>query len=119
SSIPKTLSPPKEDKYILFALGFLLFETSIIFNQLEYLINSLTQSINLQCGQIKLILSNIIRFVVSGNLTESSDRFKDSTNQAKYLTRKMAVSGVEAMHTIDELFDKTAVCFIFLENLIS
>ncbi|CAF2185434.1 unnamed protein product [Rotaria magnacalcarata] len=101
SSIPKTLSPPKEDKYILFALGFLLFETSIIFNQLEYLINSLTQSINLQCGQIKLILSNIIRFVVSGNLTESSDRFKDSTNQAKYLTRKMAaITDIDIMAVV-------------------
>ncbi|CAF3335885.1 unnamed protein product [Rotaria socialis] len=54
-SIPKTLSPPTEDKYIL-------FETSIIFNQLEYLINSLTRPTNLQCEQIKLILRNIVRF---------------------------------------------------------
>ncbi|CAF3309367.1 unnamed protein product [Rotaria socialis] len=81
-SIPKTLSPPTEDKYIL-------FETSIIFNQLEYLINSLTRPTNLQCEQIKLILH--------------------STNQAKYLTRKMTASSVEAMNTIGELFDKTAI----------
>ncbi|CAM4926758.1 unnamed protein product [Rotaria socialis] len=65
-SIPKTLSPPTEDKYIL-------FETSIIFNQLEYLINSLTRPTNLQCEQIKLILRNIVRFFVAGNSTESSD----------------------------------------------
>ncbi|CAF4542860.1 unnamed protein product, partial [Rotaria magnacalcarata] len=47
-SIPKTLSPPKEDKYILFASGFLLSESSVIFNQLECLVNSLTQPTNIQ-----------------------------------------------------------------------
>ncbi|CAF3874121.1 unnamed protein product [Rotaria sp. Silwood1] len=35
--IPKQLSSLKEDKFFLFASGFLLSETSIIFNQLEYL----------------------------------------------------------------------------------
>ncbi|CAF4958403.1 unnamed protein product, partial [Rotaria sp. Silwood1] len=35
--IPKQLSSLKEDKFLLFASGFLLSETSIIFNQLEYL----------------------------------------------------------------------------------
>ncbi|CAF0960264.1 unnamed protein product [Rotaria sordida] len=107
-SIPKQLSPLKEDKFILFASGFLLSETSIIFNQLEYLVNSLTQPTNIQSEQIKFILSNSIRFIVAGNLIESSTRLKDSTNQAKYLTRKMTASSVEAMHSIDELFDKIA-----------
>ncbi|CAF2654721.1 unnamed protein product [Rotaria sp. Silwood2] len=107
-SIPKQLSSLKEDKFILFTSGFLLSETSIIFNQLEYLVNSLTQTTNIQSEQIKFILSNIIRFVVAGNLIESSNRLKESTNQAKYLTRKMTASSVEAMHSIDELFDKIA-----------
>jgi hypothetical protein len=68
-------------RYILFASGFLLSETSIIFNQLEYLVNSLTQPANIQSKQIKLILSNIIRVVVAGNLIENSNRLKDATNQ--------------------------------------
>jgi hypothetical protein len=68
-------------RYILFASGFLLSETSIIFNQLEYLVNSLTQPENIQSKQIKLILSNIIRVVVAGNLIENSNRLKDATNQ--------------------------------------
>jgi hypothetical protein len=72
-------------RYILFASGFLLSETSIIFNQLEYLVNSLTQTINNQSEQIKLIFSNIIRFVVAGNLIENSNRLKDSTNQVSFL----------------------------------
>ncbi|CAF3408195.1 unnamed protein product [Rotaria socialis] len=107
-SIPKTLSPPKEDKYILFASGFLLSESSVIFNQLECLVNSLTQPTNIQSEQLKTILANTIRFIVAGNLIESSNRLKDTTNQAKYLTRKMTASSVEAMHSIDELFDKIA-----------
>ncbi|CAF3675533.1 unnamed protein product [Adineta steineri] len=107
-SIPKQLSPIKDDRYILLASGFLLSETSIIFNQLEYLVNSLTQSSNIQSKQIQNILSNIIRFVVAGNLIESSNRLKETTNQAKYLTRKMTASSVEAMHSIDELFNKIA-----------
>jgi len=68
-------------RYILFASGFLLSETSIIFNQLEYLVNSLTQPTNIKSKQLKLILSNIIRFVIAGNLIENSNRLKDSTNQ--------------------------------------
>jgi hypothetical protein len=68
-------------RFILFASGFLLSETSIIFNQLEYLVNSLTQTENIQSEKIKFILSNIIRFVVAGNLIENFNRLKDSTNQ--------------------------------------
>ena len=67
-------------RYILFASGFLLSETSTIFIQLEYLVNSLTQTINIQSEQMKFILNNIVRFVVAGNLIESSIRLKDSTN---------------------------------------
>jgi len=33
--------------------------------------------------------------------------------KAKYLTRKMTASSVEAMHSIDALFDKIAVGFYF------
>ncbi|CAM4810286.1 unnamed protein product [Rotaria magnacalcarata] len=91
-----------------FSSGFLLSESSVIFNQLECLVNSLTQPTNIQSKQLKVILSNTIRFIVAGNLIESSNRLKDTTNQAKYLTRKMTASSVEAMHSIDELFDKIA-----------
>ena len=97
-SIPKKLSSIEEDKYhtsisnsfiilfvlcryILFASGFLLSETSIIFNQLENLINSLTKPEQIQSKKIQMILSNMIRFVVAGNLVENSNRLKDSTNQ--------------------------------------
>ncbi len=71
-------------RYILFASGFLLSETSIIFNQLEYLVNSLTQPTIIPSKQIQSILSNIIRFVVAGNLIENSNRLKDSTNQVSF-----------------------------------
>ncbi|CAF4642544.1 unnamed protein product, partial [Rotaria socialis] len=116
-SIPKKLSPPKEDKYILFTSGFLLSESSVIFNQLECLVNSLTQPTNIQSEQLKTILTNTIRFIVAGNSIESSNRLKDTTNQAKYLTRKMTASSVEAMHSIDELFDKIALgCYPYVKN---
>lgn len=105
-TIPKTLSSVAEDKYILFASGFLLSETSIIFNQLEYLVNSFTQTN--QSNEIQQIFQNILRFIVAGNLIDNSNRLKDSTNQAKYLTRKLAANSVEAMHSIDNLFDKIA-----------
>jgi hypothetical protein len=71
-------------RYILFASGFLLSETSVIFNQLEYLVNSLTQPTNIQLEKLKFILSNTIRFVVAGNLIENSNRLKDSTNQVSF-----------------------------------
>ncbi|CAF1605062.1 unnamed protein product [Adineta ricciae] len=107
-TIPKQITPTKDEKYVLFASGFLLSETSTIFNQLESLTNSLAQATNIESTPVKTILSNILRFVVAGNLIESSNRLKDTTNQAKYLTRKMAASSVEAMQSIDELFDKIA-----------
>jgi len=71
-------------RYILFASGFLLSETSIIFNQLEYLVNSLTQPTNIRLEKLKFILSNTIRFIVAGNLIENSNRLKDSTNQVRF-----------------------------------
>ena len=37
--------------------------------------------------------------------------------QAKYLTRKMAANSVEAMHSIDELFDKIAVGTSLISSL--
>ena len=70
-------------RYILFASGFLLSETSIIFNQLEYLVDSLTKTANLSSKKLKEIFSNVIRFVVAGNLIENSNRLKDSTNQVR------------------------------------
>lgn len=71
-------------RYILFASGFLLSETSIIFNQLEYLVNSLAHPANIQSKKLKSILSNTIRFIVAGNLIENSNRLKDSTNQVSF-----------------------------------
>lgn len=97
-SIPKKLSSIEEDKYkssllnclililcrfILFASGFLLSETSVIFNQLENLINSLTQPEKIQSKKIQAILSNMVRFVVAGNLIENANRLKDATNQVR------------------------------------
>ena len=69
------------DRYILFASGFLLSETSVIFNQLENLVNSLTKSNEIKSKKIQSILGNIVRFVVAGNLIENTNRLKDSTNQ--------------------------------------
>lgn len=72
-------------RYILFASGFILSETSTIFNQLENFVNSLTQPTNIQSAKEKSILSNVIRVVVAGNLIESSSRLKDTTNQVSHL----------------------------------
>lgn len=77
---------PMTFRYVLFASGFLLSETSVIFNQLEYLVNALTQRTTTHAKAVRNIFSNVVRFVVAGNLIESSNRLKETTNQVSFVS---------------------------------
>ena len=90
-------------RYILFASGFLLSETSVIFNQLENLVNALTQSTNVKSKAIQSILSNTVRFVVAGNLIDSSNRLKETTNQVSENPRSREASSLRL--SLGEILD--------------
>ena len=70
-------------RYILFVSGFLLSETSVIFNQLENFVNGLTKSSEIRSESARKILSEVIRVVVAGNLIDNGNRLKETTNQVE------------------------------------
>lgn len=108
ASVSEQIERPvlKDNRYVMLVSGIGLAKNADVMFPMQLLVDYITGQLGEEWEQEQA--SNIVRLIIAGNSIGKSSKDKESSNKAKYLTRKAQAASVEGIKALDEVLVQLA-----------